>query len=546
MYNYKLLVFLLISGAAIAQNDISNDITVVKGYKPILAEGVKISPMPTADTASIAVPKLTYHIQPQSLASAYQITPIKAVKIKEDNIRKLYRGYVEAGIGIQGSFYGDLYYNALRSKTFNAGIHAKHFSSAGKINDYGFPGNSLNLIETFGEKYLEHGTIGAKFGYQRNVFHYYGYDAEQTVIAKSETRHVFNDISGSVDYKSLLLSSENLKPNVGIDFHHFADNLNSSESRFGLRSFWQKQIASGSADVTLNFAFTKYKQPLRNFNRSRFTLTPTYTFSYLPWTFKLGFNTEMEGETETKFRLYPYARFDYALLDKVTVFGELSGKVADNNFKSISTDNPFLEDTISVLNTNQLRNIKFGVHARIDNQFTFNAYVNFAKQKNALFYANRFTAFQPVTFIPVYTAASLTAVHAELGFENSTKLNVWLKADYLGYSKFDTSTIKSWHVSPFMFTLALNYNLSDKIMVKTDVFIRSESERIKYDAGGAFAGAEKIKPWADVNLSASYRYSKVLSFYVNLNNVAFVRYQQWYNYPAYRFNAMAGITYAFR
>ncbi|HQV00861.1 MAG TPA: hypothetical protein PLO59_06845, partial [Bacteroidia bacterium] len=61
-----------------------------------------------------------------------------------------------------------------------------------------------------------------------------------------------------------------------------------------------------------------------------------------------------------------------------------------------------------------------------------------------------------------------------------------------------------------------------------------------------FAGAEKIKPWADVNLSASYRYSKVLSFYVNLNNVAFVRYQQWYNYPAYRFNAMAGITYAFR
>lgn len=547
MHRYKFLfVSLLCCTLAFAQNEITNDIVVVKGYKPVLADGLKISPMPIADTASVAVPKLTYKIQPQSLASSYQILPIKAVKIKEDNIKKLYRGYVEAGIGLQGTFYGDLYYNALRSKSFNAGLHAKHLSSAGKIKGFGFPGNSLNLIEVFGEKYLDHGTMDMKLAYQRNVFHYYGYDAEQTIISKSETRHIFNDINGSVNYKNSVSDKQALQTNIGLSFHHINDNLNIDESRFALLTQWKKQIATGTADAVFNFAYTKFKQPLRTYNRSRLTLTPVYTLNYLPWTFKFGFNVEMEGEAQTKFRLYPVARFDYALIEKVTVFGELSGKVEDNNFKSVSTLNPFLDDTIAVLNTNQLRNIKFGVHTRIDNQFTFNANVNFAKHKNVLFLANRYTAMQPVTFIPIYTGASLTAVHAELGYENSTKLNIWLKADYQAYSKFDTTSISNWHVSPFIFTLALNYNISDKIIVKTDWFLRSESNRIKYDALGNYAGTEKIKRWADVNISAAYRYSKVLSFYINLNNVAFAKYQQWYNYPVYRFNALAGLTFSFQ
>ena len=47
----------------------------------------------------------------------------------------------------------------------------------------------------------------------------------------------------------------------------------------------------------------------------------------------------------------------------------------------------------------------------------------------------------------------------------------------------------------------------------------------------------------DINLGAEYRYSKMLSFFVNFNNIANTRYYRWEKYPSQRFNLMAGLTF---
>ena len=82
------IIFPFVVNAQQKEGDLNNDITVVKGYKPILAEARKISDSPSADTATFEVPKLTYNIDPKPLPSAYNISPIKAVKIKDENIKK--------------------------------------------------------------------------------------------------------------------------------------------------------------------------------------------------------------------------------------------------------------------------------------------------------------------------------------------------------------------------------------------------------------------------------------------------------------------------
>lgn len=541
------IILLPFAVSAQKDGDLNNDITVVKGYKPILAEARKISDTPVADTATVTVPKLTYNIEPQPLPSAYTIQPIKAVKIKDENIKKLYRGYIEAGYGLQNTFYGDVYYNALRSKEFNAGIHAKHLSSSGTISDYGYPGNSTNLIEAYGKKYLDHSFIGAQIGYQRDLYHYYGYDANQTIIAKKDLEHVFNDLSGTVNYESLYASHDDLEHKIALNFYNFSDNKSLKESSFGLNGMLGKNIGNGYAHGDIDFGFTKFSEPIRDFNRSILSLNPKYDFSTDPWKFSLGLNFTMESESSTKAHLYPFARFDYTLSEKsVIVYGELNGNIQQHNFRESSKINPFMEDTLYFQNTNNLHNIKFGTNIRIDNQMHFNAYVNFSKLKNELFYENNFNGIYPVTFSPVYSNASLTTVHGELGYEYNTKLNALLKADYYGYTNLDSTLAKPWHVSPFVFTLSLNYNISDKIILKTDIFIHSESNYKMYDAAGSYNGAGKLKAWGDINLAVEYRYTKLLSFYVNLNNLAFSKYQQWYNYPTYRYNALAGLTYSFK
>jgi outer membrane receptor protein involved in Fe transport len=52
-----------------------------------------------------------------------------------------------------------------------------------------------------------------------------------------------------------------------------------------------------------------------------------------------------------------------------------------------------------------------------------------------------------------------------------------------------------------------------------------------------------LKSVGDFNLGAEYRYSKMLSFFVNFNNIANMRYYRWEKYPSQRFNFMAGLTF---
>jgi hypothetical protein len=54
-----------------------------------------------------------------------------------------------------------------------------------------------------------------------------------------------------------------------------------------------------------------------------------------------------------------------------------------------------------------------------------------------------------------------------------------------------------------------------------------------------------MKGYFDGNISVDYRYSKVLSVFLNLNNFTASKYARWYNYPSYGFSAMAGLTWSF-
>ena len=90
-------------------------------------------------------------------------------------------------------------------------------------------------------------------------------------------------------------------------------------------------------------------------------------------------------------------------------------------------------------------------------------------------------------------------------------------------------------------TLTGGYNIGEKILLKTDWFYNSSVYAKSNDA----SGYTTLKGWLDLNLGAEYIYRKNLSLFLKLNNLASVRYNQWYNYPTYRFNMMGGLSYSF-
>src|SRR5437016_4742691 len=118
-----------LSTAVAQEKDLGDkEYVIVKDYKPVLAESFKISDSPEADTGSSTPPLLSYDITPKKIETNYEAGVIKAVKLKDEPILKLYRNFVKLGIGNYSTAYGELFMNSLRSKTGSLGLHLKHFS----------------------------------------------------------------------------------------------------------------------------------------------------------------------------------------------------------------------------------------------------------------------------------------------------------------------------------------------------------------------------------------------------------------------------------
>jgi outer membrane receptor protein involved in Fe transport len=92
----------------------------------------------------------------------------------------------------------------------------------------------------------------------------------------------------------------------------------------------------------------------------------------------------------------------------------------------------------------------------------------------------------------------------------------------------------------------INTNFSTSYLLKEKLLMRAEL----FGVAGAFArdlngDAQKIKGMVDLNLGADYQFTKYLSFFAQLNNLANFKYQKWYNYPTFGFNAMVGVQFRY-
>ena len=87
------------------------------------------------------------------------------------------------------------------------------------------------------------------------------------------------------------------------------------------------------------------------------------------------------------------------------------------------------------------------------------------------------------------------------------------------------------------------YAIADKIYMRSELYFNDGVYALNY--APARPEYMKLDSYIDINLGVEYRYSKILSAFVQLNNLGMQKYFKWYNYPSYRLNAIAGITYSF-
>ena len=527
----------------------SNIVISVGEYRPTITDANKINENPIVVDSTQKLLVKGYSISSQKINTGFDVAPIPAAQMIGEPLTKLYNALVKIGYGNYNTPYGELWYNNLRSKESSYGIHLRHFSSSPFVinKDFGFPGFSDDNIGLYGKKFLKEHTLSGNFDYSRNLVHLYGYDANLQSLNKDATVQRFNYFGASADLASHYTNDARYNHDIKIGYYNLTDLYKASENNIKATGFVQTKIDKDFLRINGLVDYYNYKTSKDTFNDMMISLNPKFIAAGEKYHASIGFTATMDKLEETKFYIYPDIDLSYNVVENIIIpYGGISGGLQKNSFKSITDENPFVLSALKMANTNQRYNLFGGIKGNITNQITYNARASYIDIGNLAMYVNDTKDLLANRFNVIYDDAKELNVRGEVGYQYREKWRFNLSGDYYNYKM--TSELRAWYMPQVKITLTGNYNISDKIIVKADLFYLDNQYYktiANADTPNPTPVANLLKPLFDANLGGEYRYNKKLGFFININNIANVRYYRYSNYPNQRFNAMLGLSYSF-
>ncbi|MFM8431947.1 MAG: hypothetical protein ACKOA1_04040 [Bacteroidota bacterium] len=535
-----------------AQNDNRDldgkEYIIVKDFKPTLSESRKISDRPTADTSTFNPGVQDYPFISRKAETVYETSSISAVKIKDEPLPKLYRCYLKAGGGNYSKYLGELSLNSLRSKKGAIGLSARHLSGEPSFEGFNNAAYSTNLAKLDGRYFLNNARLDAELGFDQNVVRYYGVPDSEAIISDDTIRQRFTNLSARAGITSTFTDSSKLQYSFSVGYSLLSDAFEASENelRFlaGARKKFGEMLLGTDVDVDV---FTKQDAAFQlqsnssDLDRNILRFNPYLGSRRGKILFKAGVRIESETNEDAKVRFFPQLDLKVPVAEGVlSLFANVDGGIDKNNYHTVSADNPFVNPAVTFRNTKRMIDIRGGLMGNISDDISFSGSLSYVNFQDMQFYIS--DSVRIYNFDLLYDDVSRYNLHAELNYRPSRKLGVSLRYDQFNY-KTDVQKY-AWYLPNTLVTLKADYDLREKILVKLAVFGVGSRYYVEMDSTGLQTFG-KLKPYVDANLGFEYRYSKILSAFINFNNVGFVKYQQWYGFPMERLNMLGGITYSF-
>src|SRR5674476_799163 len=176
---FLLILSLSVTGQVKKQDTgLKREVTLYNPYKPSLPESKKKSFLPDMNDTSKVRPDFRYEINTTPFVPEYTISPIKAASLLPDPLPKLYKSYVNIGLGNYITPLAEVSITNERSKKGSIGFYGRHFSTNGKIIlDNGkkvFAGYMDNDVSLFGRRFFKKNILEGSLDYAEKSRYAYG------------------------------------------------------------------------------------------------------------------------------------------------------------------------------------------------------------------------------------------------------------------------------------------------------------------------------------------------------------------------------------
>ena len=578
-------MFLTIAFSVLSQENTTEEtyLGIGSGSRKI-AKSPKKMLIPSHVDSTMEMEEIKYYLEPKKHQVSYQIENIKPARLKVvEPLERLYNGYVKAAAGSYLTPLINFNYSSLRSKYDSWGVCGDFQSSFGDIKNMGNTSFTDASIGGYFQKFFMDNDLWAELDYHKNNFQFYGLDYNALDLEPSkENDSLFNQNYNFFDLHLTFNSKNNgrdtnkLRYKTWLDYHHLNSLYELSENHFliGAHSGWviMDEEFLGTFELDAN----NLSQPILSLDTNNRTIVNNQISNnstiirFNPHIYtrkkkliaKVGVSLQANIANESTFKFFPDIEVSYNLFNNVFIpYGGLMGNIQRNTFNDLRLENPFLSEGSEILNTIQKVNLFAGIRGSLSSKFTFNVSTSFEKFDDFYFFTPDTVSSYGNKFNLTYDKLDRTTITGEITYQQDEKLKVLSKLELFNYTPSEQKY--AWQKPNFIFTLGSVLDLSDKIIVKGDVFFigsrnvfsylePTSNNNITNNEDGSILFEEdygkfiyKLKPFIDMNLSLEYRYNKKVSAFIQFNNFTARKYQYWNNFPVQSINIMGGVTISF-
>jgi hypothetical protein len=575
MNNLKISTFfLLLSSSMFAQiTDVEDNLNI--NNKRIIEPAYRISEQP-ANVDSIKKSKVvSYPLLNVSAEVPIVIQKITPSTIKmNDRLVQLYRGYAKLGVGggIGGGIMpiGEVYYNQTRSRKWLWGGNLKHNSATGNIKKLAPSGFDKTTAGIYAGYNVRNWRLRGDLFYGSQGLQYYGFEAPKT--KKDSIAQRYTNYGINARFLSEELDSLSLNFIIEAGYYHFGTrkpkdaNLKpwrAEEDHVSINTQWWYKMDNNTFKADFSINHNQYGYGIRDsvlpsldsgmFMKSTVvTLYPHIETQSRDFRLKasVGLSLNVDAGTFARAYIYPVAEVKYSLFNDILVpYVGLRGGLKQHTFKGIVDLNPFVLQGVQVRSESKTIELYGGLKGTISRRISFNLGGGFSINKNKpLFVTDTLITSRNNQFKVVYDSINIAAFDGSLSYQLNEKFKLDGIVQLFSYTA--RTNVQAWNLPSIRVITRGSYNVYNKFLLNVDATIEGGRKGLVY---GPMAGAKKennqyslpLGTLVDINLGLEYRYSKRVSAFLQLNNLASQTYKRFYNYPVIGIQAFGGITFRF-
>jgi hypothetical protein len=530
---------------------VTEEIEVVRPYKPILAEAVKLRRSPDLNDVKTYKARFGYALTDRKLQLNSDIDKLYAQDVAAEKQADLINNYVKGGLGSANTIFGEAYINTGRDEALQAGGYFRHFSQDGKLEGQKF---NQQQVSVFGRSISDKVTLSGRVNYERKGFYFYGFDENNPLRNLNPGKQAFNFIEAEAEVVNKYTEDPDaLSYAAKVNGYVWGDQLSAKENSVVLNGYLNKRISNFNLGLAASTEFGNTKDELTNVSNNLLRLNPYIRLEANGIKINAGINYVQEFGTVSAGHLFPAVTADFTLIpDYLQIFGELKGDVNRNSMKDLTDDNPFLNSNIAIKNSIEKLSFSAGIKGTGGPGFGYKVRVYRKEITDMPLFVNNFN--DPTKFDVIYDFGDtkVLGLEGELSVQVSDQLRWTGKLNLEDYKPASESY--SWFKPQLRISSNLDYKVTDKIGFNAAVVIQDATNAKIYTAAPAspylipdpaIETVANVKGFVDLGIGATYKINNRFSAFIKANNLLNTKYSRYLYYQVIGVNVFGGISYSF-